>query len=89
MHGLLQKMRISYKTGGFFRIKRVKWDKDGQMFLDYSILIDSIDDKEKYDVLREIHESQAKEQKDNVAVTKKWIERKNISQNLNGMGRIV
>ena len=43
---ILQKMKVSYRNGGFFNIKRVKWDRAGQMFLDYSILIESVKDQE-------------------------------------------
>ena len=40
-------MQINYKSGGFFKIKRVKCDNtaNGQMFLDYAILIESILDQ--------------------------------------------
>lgn len=48
---LIQKMKVCYKSGGFFNIRRVKWDKDGQMFLDYSILIASIEDPEQFKFL--------------------------------------
>ena len=38
-------MKIDYTKGGYFTIKQVKWDVDGQMFLDYQILIESIKDE--------------------------------------------
>ena len=53
---MLQKQRINYKNGGFFNIKRVKWDKEGQMFLDYQILIASIEDPKQYELLKSLHE---------------------------------
>ena len=56
MPSVLNNMRISYKFGGFFQIKRVKWDTDGQMFLDYSILVDSVTDAKQYEILQQLHE---------------------------------
>lgn len=41
---VLSKMRVNFNTGGLFNIRRVKWERDSEMFLDYQILIESIDD---------------------------------------------
>lgn len=49
-------MRVNYNHGGYFHIKRVKQERDSEMFLDYQILIESINDPMQYKVLRELHE---------------------------------
>lgn len=38
-------MKIDYNRGGYFALKNVKWDAEGQMFLDYQILIENIEDE--------------------------------------------
>jgi len=84
---LLAKMRINYKSGGFFTIKRVKWDKEGQMFLDYQILIESVADPEQFEILTKLHKKQI-EEKDMETVTE-WTERALISKHLSGVGRVI
>ena len=44
LHGILNKMRVNFNTGGLFNIRRVKWERDIEMYLDYQILIESIED---------------------------------------------
>lgn len=51
----LKLMTVSYKLGGFFQIKRVKWAECGLMFMDYDILIESVPDKEAFDKLHMLH----------------------------------
>lgn len=82
-------MRISYKFGGFFQIRRVKWDMEGQMFLDYAILIDSISDPEQYRFLRDLHLQQQREAENPDIPVKSWIERKKISAHLCGLARVL
>jgi len=84
---ILAKMRINYKSGGFFTIKRVKWDKEGQMFLDYQILIESVADPEQFEILTKLHEKQI-EEKEMETVTE-WTERALISKHLSGVGRVI
>ena len=50
---IIDKMKISYKTGGFFRIKRVK---AGQIYGDFDILIDQIENKDVLKRLYQLHE---------------------------------
>jgi len=53
---IINKMRVSYKTGGFFCLKRVRSQlTQGTTYLDYEILVDSIEDKQKLKQLYELH----------------------------------
>lgn len=45
-------MNVSYKDGGVFEIKRVRYDDQCNMYLDYYILIESVQDREQYEFLR-------------------------------------
>ncbi len=47
-------MRISFENGGYFTIKRVKWDTNGQMFMDYFILIESVTDPIQFELLKNL-----------------------------------
>ena len=38
-------MKINFNNGGFFQIKRVKWSENGELYMDYQILIESISDE--------------------------------------------
>lgn len=46
LKSLLSGMRVSYKTGGVFNIRRVRFDKDSSMYMDYLLLVEGIDDRE-------------------------------------------
>ena len=55
LNDILLKMKIDYDLGGFFRVRRVRWSDEGKMFLDYEILIESVDNKLQLKVLHDLH----------------------------------
>ena len=81
-------MKIDYNSGGVFNIKQVKWSLDGQMFLDYYILIESIKNPMHFDVLSHLHERSALLH-DLQIRNKVVIDRNKIKHLLTGVGRIV
>jgi len=49
-------MKVSYKNGGIFCLKRVKSTlNQGVTYFDYEILIESIDDSERLEQLHRLH----------------------------------
>ena len=79
----LRKMTVSYKLGGFFEIRRVKWAECGLMFMDYDILIESVLDKAAFDKLHALHQASKDPEMGS------FILREEIMDVLTGVGRIL
>lgn len=87
MEGIIKKCKVSYKTGGFFKLRYIRFQNllNNTYFLDYDILIDRIGSKADYDKLREVENRFHVSETEGRIVTTDF---KEISELLNGVGRL-
>ena len=84
-----KKTKAGFISGGYFHIKRVKFEGKERIYRDYSIVIDSVDDKLLYETLLKFSNEQASEDASwDPSDLNEWRKGEMFKTALNGFGRI-